>query len=172
MSIPKNSFYLTLLTLLVLLPIGFLSAENEKDSELPSTVSIEITEMGLQPEILTLTPGTTVVWENRSQYEVRVKFVDNAVATTCKAPKNFALDKRGIFESDKITNGDVASLCFLEKKDYRYEVEVVPVEREVEESSAISIEAIAQTEEATEEVAEIVAKLDLVQKLQGVVTVE
>ena len=93
-------------------------------SNLGSNVSVQILSESLDPKFVKLSPGTTVAWLNRGPNPIKVRFISHAVSTTCKAPQGFVLDDRGIFVSKSIKSGEIASLCFLERDEYHYEVEV------------------------------------------------
>ncbi len=88
-----------------------------------ANVSVKIENHQLTPSAIELEPGTTVNWINASSKPVRVKFKMNAVSTSCKEPRGFVLNPKGGFMSGEIQAGGVASLCFLEKQSYIYEVD-------------------------------------------------
>ena len=121
---------LSFMVLAALLPSQVLGEES-------SNLSIQIQNQSLVPSELSLSPGKTVVWINRTENEVQVQFTSEAVSTTCKAPKRFVIDHRGIFISENIQAGGVASLCFLEKHDYPYEVSVYAPEGEASQKTLL-----------------------------------
>jgi len=86
-------------------------------------VLIRIGERRVEPGILNVMPGTTVLWRNDAGHAVRVRFVSQGVSTTCKEPRGFGGDFYGISESSQISCGEIASLCFLEPNEYRYRIE-------------------------------------------------
>lgn len=88
-----------------------------------ANVSVKIENHQLTPSAIELEPGTTVNWINASSKPVRVKFKMNAVSTSCKEPRGFVLNPKAGFVSGEIQAGGVASLCFLEKQSYVYEVD-------------------------------------------------
>lgn len=79
---------------------------------------------GVQPNVVAVPPGSTVIWRNNQQRAVRVR-LDRPVSTLCRDPKSFAATARGASESDALPHGDFATLCFLEENDYPFEVESI-----------------------------------------------
>ncbi|MCB0344039.1 MAG: hypothetical protein KDD66_02935 [Bdellovibrionales bacterium] len=110
-----------LLTLALVLPLALLVSLAFAD---PGNVSIRIDQQSLKPETVQVSPGTTIIWVNSAGALAKVQFLSNAVSTTCKAPRGFIVGSKGIFESEEIPGGDVASLCFLERQTYTYKVEL------------------------------------------------
>lgn len=72
-----------------------------------------------RPEVV-VTPGTTVIWVNGSRAPVDIQFTGTQVALACKNPVHFVTGENGSFVSDRIPEGSVASLCFVEKGEYPY----------------------------------------------------
>ena len=79
---------------------------------------------GLNPVKVTSKPGTTVVWVNNSSTPGEIRFLDKKVTLACGSPVNFIHGEKGGYESSKIVEGGVASLCFLEKGSYQYTYKV------------------------------------------------
>jgi hypothetical protein len=75
---------------------------------------------GLDPKLAVITPGTTVIWMNHSESLAEIQFRGKAVTIACKNPTNFVVDDDGSFVSNRIPQGAVASLCFIEKGTYNY----------------------------------------------------
>jgi plastocyanin len=75
---------------------------------------------GINPEVLRVGPGTTVIWINESESPVHMQFEGKQVTLACKSPVHFVEDEQGSFISDRIPSGAVASLCFVEKGEYHY----------------------------------------------------
>ena len=90
---------------------------------LGGTAKVSVGDLGIEPTVLRVEPGTTVVWLNTSGSTMRVQFTSKAVSTTCKAPHNFGVGLKGVYRSEEIKTQDVASLCFLEPNTYNYRVE-------------------------------------------------
>jgi plastocyanin len=72
------------------------------------------------PEVLTVKPGATVVWINDSKGAFEIQFEGKQVTLACKSPVHFTINDDGSFISDRIPNGSVASLCFIEKGEFNY----------------------------------------------------
>ncbi|MCX8044921.1 MAG: hypothetical protein N3B18_12450 [Desulfobacterota bacterium] len=72
------------------------------------------------PEILTVKPGSTVVWINDAKSAVEIQFEGKQVTLACKSPVHFTIDENGSFISDRIPTGSVASLCFIEPGEFSY----------------------------------------------------
>jgi hypothetical protein len=70
----------------------------------------------------TIEPGTTVIWFNNTRRVVEVEFIDKQVTLVCGAPVGFFINEEGSFTSQKIIPNAVASLCFLEKGEFDFEV--------------------------------------------------
>ena len=107
-------------------PVDPEAVETEGDDvvrALSHNVSIAIGDEVLSPERLRISPGTTIVWVNNSQYSIRVEFTGELVSTTCKAPRGFVVGSSGAFQSEFIAAQSVASLCFLEPGQYEYAIE-------------------------------------------------
>ncbi|MBI1987857.1 MAG: hypothetical protein HYS70_05880 [Nitrospinae bacterium] len=79
---------------------------------------------GLIPRQVTVKPGTTVIWLNGTTGEyIEIGFTgDQKVNLACKAPVHFVVGPDGAYTSDKIPFGSVASLCFIEKGQFKYTV--------------------------------------------------
>lgn len=75
---------------------------------------------GISPAELTIEPGTTVIWLNDSRTPVELQFEGKQVTMACKSPVHFIVDENGSFISDRIPQGSVASLCFVEKGEFNY----------------------------------------------------
>jgi len=79
-------------------------------------------ERGIDSREVTVAPGTTVIWINNSDYRLQLKFPDQQVSLACAAPVNFALDENKVFISTGIPLGGVASLCFVQKGEFKYKL--------------------------------------------------
>ena len=76
---------------------------------------------GISPKTLKVKLGTTIVWFNAGQEPVTVNFIDK-LGVACKAPVNFHSDLFGHYETSIIERGGTASICFIFKGEYSYEV--------------------------------------------------
>lgn len=77
---------------------------------------------GLDPKTATVKAGTTVIWINESGGIAEIQFIDKQVTVACKSPTHFVIDDEGVYISNKISPGAVASLCFVEKGTFKYVV--------------------------------------------------
>lgn len=88
---------------------------------------IKIDKMvGLNPKLAMIKSGTTVIWMNHSESLAEIQFRGKGVTMACKNPTNFVVDEEGSFVSNRIPQGAVASLCFIEKGTYNYELKRGP----------------------------------------------
>jgi hypothetical protein len=77
----------------------------------------------LHPKNLVGGRGTVVIWLNRSHSPLHITFRGgDQVKIACAEPKHFVLQPDGNFQSDEIPFGGTASLCFIEKGEYKYDV--------------------------------------------------
>jgi plastocyanin len=111
-SIILGIFCFTILTL----------AAEETTEEIKVIKIITIDYNGLTPKIITSKPGTAVIWVNHSRFPIEILFLDKKVVLACGSPVNFFVGKDGVYESNKIPSGGTASLCFIEKGTYEYNV--------------------------------------------------
>ncbi len=81
---------------------------------------------GLDPKLVMVKAGTTVIWMNHSESIAEIQFRGKAVTLACKSPTHFIVDEDGSFVSNRIPPDAVASLCFIEKGTYNYEVKRGP----------------------------------------------
>lgn len=79
-------------------------------------------ERGIDPQVVTVAQGITVVWINNSNHRLQLKFPDQQVSLACAAPVNFSLDENKVFISTGIPLGGVASLCFVQKGEFKYKL--------------------------------------------------
>ena len=90
---------------------------------------------GVEPSTLTIQRGTTVIWINESKSIAEIEFTNKQVTLACKSPVRFGVDESGVYVSDKIFRGAVASLCFIETGEFEYLVKREP--RRLAQSPAI-----------------------------------
>lgn len=112
----------------VMAAAGNLGGRELTDLTMQSNVNVRIDENGLQQGAIAVAPGTTVVWINTGSEPVVLHFTNKAVSITCKAPRRFSITEKGIYQSEVLARGEIASLCFLEPNDYQYEVEYLTVD--------------------------------------------
>ena len=75
---------------------------------------------GITPSELTVEPGTTVVWVNDARSPIEIQFEGNQVTAACKSPVHFIVGEKGSFIPNRIPQGSVASLCFVDKGEFNY----------------------------------------------------
>lgn len=80
-------------------------------------------EDGVTPQLITIKQGSVVVWLNRYQADVTIRFDDKKVKSACKHSVNFSLNEKGQYVSSLVGYGSVASLCFMEKGNFKYVVD-------------------------------------------------
>jgi hypothetical protein len=129
----KESMHRSILLSCLFLLTNFISSAAAEDQPIPQeskqvvstgrTVGVRVGSQQVSPDNLKVKPGAKVVWQNSAEQNVRVRFTSNAVSTTCEAPRGFNIGAKGIFESDAIASGDVASICLLEPHVYTYEID-------------------------------------------------
>jgi plastocyanin len=114
-----------LLTMALCLGTG-ISAHGQGDNIVPevkisahSVVHLNYT-FGVAPATVTIKRGTTVIWMNDERSAAAIQFTGRQVTLACKSPVHFIVDDKGSFTSDKIPQGGVASLCFVEKGAFEY----------------------------------------------------
>ena len=78
--------------------------------------------VGLNPKLVMVKAGTTVIWMNDSESLAEIDFTGKQVTLACKSPTNFVVGEDGSFVSNRIPQGAVASLCFIDKGTYNYEL--------------------------------------------------
>ena len=76
---------------------------------------------GITPARLKVKLGTTIVWFNSDPGPITVTFLDK-LGIACKVPVNFYADIWGNYETAAIPQAGTASICFIYKGTYKYEV--------------------------------------------------
>jgi len=93
------------------------------------TVILKREPSGISPNNLKVKLGTTIVWLNAGQEPITIQFIDK-LGVACKAPVNFHSDLFGHYETNLIEKGETASICFIFKGTYSYEVRrLIPQEQ-------------------------------------------
>lgn len=75
---------------------------------------------GITPPEVTIKLGATVIWVNDSRAPVEIQFEGKQVTLACKSVTRFVIDENGSYISERIPQGSVASLCFMEEGEYSY----------------------------------------------------
>ena len=84
---------------------------------------------GISPNPAKVKLGQTVIWLNRDFEPITIEF-KTRLGLACKAPVNFYADLLGNYETGTIIQGGTASICFIEKGEYVYEVKRLAGEKE------------------------------------------
>lgn len=99
----------------------------------PSGVThvITIRAGGVEPASLAAKPGDTVVWSNAMPWNMAMILFRKGkeVSLACVAPVGFSLTPSGVYASDLIAPGGVASLCIVEPGAYEYVVNQIGSDR-------------------------------------------
>jgi len=85
------------------------------------TITLKQEPDGISPDPLKVKLGTTIVWFNSDPGPITVKFLDK-LGIACKVPVNFYADIWGNYETAAIPQAGTASICFIYKGTYKYEV--------------------------------------------------
>jgi hypothetical protein len=122
----KHTSYTLIMTCLLLAafafaPYGTARAADKAAAEPISTIILKQEPDSITPLNLKIKLGTTIVFLNNDAGPVTIKFLDK-LGIACKAPVNFYADLWGNYETAAIAQGGTASLCFIYKGIYKYEV--------------------------------------------------
>jgi plastocyanin len=86
----------------------------------------------ISPDPLKVKQGTTIIWVNEGKEPISI-LIKTKVGIACKNPVNFFADLFGYYETGQVLTGATASICFIEKGKYEYEVKrMVGKEKPVE----------------------------------------
>jgi hypothetical protein len=75
---------------------------------------------GISPKVISIKPGTIVIWVNDSRSMINIQFGGKQVTLACKSPVHFVVNEQGSYIADRIPPDAVASLCFVEKGEFNY----------------------------------------------------
>jgi plastocyanin len=96
-------------------------AEKAIAKEKVKTITLKQEPKGISPDPLKVKLGTTIVWFNSDPGPITIKFLDK-LGIACKVPVNFYADLWGNYETAAIPEAGTASICFIYKGTYKYEV--------------------------------------------------
>jgi plastocyanin len=96
-------------------------AEKAVPKEKAKMITLKQEPEGIAPARLKVKLGTTIVWFNSDPGPITVTFLDK-LGIACKVPVNFYADIWGNYETAAIPQSGTASLCFIYKGTYKYEV--------------------------------------------------
>jgi plastocyanin len=120
MNVLKNTGMILISTLFVLASLHPLWAAEEDFKGSKSVVINMHSTGGISPQEVTVELGTTVIWRNDSKAILEILFVGKPVTLSCKSPVQFVVNEDGSYISNRITQGAVASLCFIQKGEFNY----------------------------------------------------
>jgi plastocyanin len=75
----------------------------------------------ISPDPLKVKQGTTVIWVNEGKEPISI-LIKTKVGIACKNPVNFYADLFGYYETGQVLPGATASICFIDKGKFEYEV--------------------------------------------------
>ncbi len=107
--------------------LAFLAKGDAQEVALPGYGKVEV--LTISPATipntlrLNIERGQTVVWANGTQGFMSIVFTGGQrVHRACVAPTGFHLTERGEYSATNLNPGGTASLCFIEKGSYPFEV--------------------------------------------------
>jgi hypothetical protein len=75
----------------------------------------------ISPDPLKVKQGTTIIWVNEGKEPISI-LIKTKVGIACKNPVNFYADLFGYYETGQVLPGATASICFIDKGKFEYEV--------------------------------------------------
>ena len=75
----------------------------------------------VSPDPLKVKQGTTIIWVNEGKEPISI-LIKTKVGIACKNPVNFYADLFGYYETGQVLPGATASICFIDKGKFEYEV--------------------------------------------------
>jgi len=75
----------------------------------------------ITPDPLKVKQGTTIIWVNEGKEPISI-LIKTKVGIACKNPVNFYADLFGYYETGQVLPGATASICFIDKGKFEYEV--------------------------------------------------
>jgi len=115
--------------LVVFVLAGFAAAQEkivpEKNMHYHQVIHLDASG-NISPADVTVKAGTTVVWINHAKVPLEICFVGKQITVACKSPVHFVVDEDGSFISNRVPSGAVASLCLVEKGEFKYIARTMP----------------------------------------------
>jgi hypothetical protein len=99
-------------------------AEIKPEMKISGSQIIRVSTAEFQIRERTVDSGTVVIWANTSPRSMEIEFTGKQVVMACESPTGFYVNDKGSFISSKLPPKAVASLCFIEKGEYDYEVKL------------------------------------------------
>jgi len=115
----KNGFFVLLFMGTVLLI--WLSSCNRTAEDGHALIVIKSNMMDISPDPLKVKQGTTIIWVNEGKEPVSITIKASGMIG-CKSLVNFYVDLFGDYETGQIHPGATASICFIQKGKFNYEV--------------------------------------------------
>ncbi len=109
----------------ILVSQGTANASEARIIRIMGGESYNVKGIRLEPEILAVSPGSVVIWNNWARaYEVKIIFEDGKVCDDVSdAETGFKMDSKNCYVTTWIKLGGTTSLRFNEKGTYKYTVE-------------------------------------------------
>ena len=115
----KNEVFVLLVMGTVLLI--WLSSCSRAAEDGHALIVIKSDMMAISPDPLKVKKGTTIIWVNEGTEPVSIT-IKASGAIGCKRLVNFYTDIFGDYETGQIHPGATASICFIDKGKFKYEV--------------------------------------------------
>lgn len=103
-------------------PAGAQESKIKPDMKLNPGRIINITSDMMQIRRVEVNQGTPVIWLNNTRKLIKIEFIGKQVTMACESPSGFFVNDQGTFSAEKIMPASTASLCFIEKGEFDYEV--------------------------------------------------
>ena len=116
-----NVILLAVFFVVCMSPVDLWAQDISKELKIEHKVVRILDREGIVPNTLIVNRGTTVIWVSYFSSPIEIKFTKSKVTTACRQPINFITTKDGTYQSNTLTAGATASLCFIEKGDYEYQ---------------------------------------------------
>ncbi len=132
--VKRELYSAALLTILVMVGSIIAIFVNAAVAEEPQhrVIVLNSDQQAVSPDPFRVKPGTTIIWINDGKEPVTIIF-KTKIGMACKAPINFYADLFGHYETGQIQHGATASICFIDKGKFAYEVKrMVGKEKPVE----------------------------------------
>ena len=133
----KNGFFVLLFMGTVLLIWLCSCSRAAEDGH--ALIVIKSNMMDISPDPLKVKQGTTIIWVNEGKEPVSITIKASGVIG-CKSLVSFYVDLFGDYETGQIHPGATASICFIDKGKFKYEVKrLIGQDRPVEKVLHASI---------------------------------
>ena len=110
-----------LLIIIIAVVSGIVGTQAAEKPEQHVTVAVKKLPYGLSIDPIIVKRGEPIIWVNHDPEPMKIKILTK-IELACANPVNFYSDLLGYYESIQIPKHAVASLCIIDKGEYRYEV--------------------------------------------------